>query len=51
MTLLIVYLLTALIISFLCSLMEAVLLSTPVTYLKIQAQNTNKGIKKLINPC
>lgn len=48
MTLLILYLLTALIVSFLCSIMEAVLLSTPLTYLKINADTKSKGIKRLI---
>lgn len=48
MTLLIVYLLLALVISFLCSILEAVLLSTPMTYLRINAQSTSTGIQKLI---
>lgn len=48
MTLLIIYLLIALIISFLCSIMEAVLLSTPMTFLKINENTTNPGLKKLI---
>ncbi len=48
MTLLITYLLLALTISFLCSLMEAVLLSTPMTYLKTQENSKSGGIKFLI---
>lgn len=48
MTLLIVYLLIALITSFLCSIMEAVLLSTPLTFTKINENTTNRGIKKLV---
>lgn len=47
MALLFTYLLLALTISFLCSLMEAVLLSTPVTYIKIQENTKNSGIRKL----
>lgn len=38
MTLLLVYLFTALIISFLCSILEAVLLSTPLSWLKAKAE-------------
>ncbi len=48
MTLLLIYLFTALIISFLCSIMEAVLLTTPLTYLKINENTNQKGIKKMI---
>lgn len=47
MLLLIIYLFIALGVSFLCSIMEAVLLSTPMTYLKINENSKNKGIKKL----
>lgn len=48
MLLLIVYLLIALLTSFICSLMEAVLLSTPVTFIKINEHTTQTGIRKLI---
>jgi CBS domain containing-hemolysin-like protein len=48
MTLLLIYLFLALITSFLCSIMEAVLLSTPITFLKIHQNSTNSGLKKLI---
>lgn len=48
MTLLIIYLLVAILISFLCSIMEAVLLSTPMTYLKVNQATKNKGLRKLI---
>lgn len=48
MTLLIAYLFLALTISFLCSLMEAVLLSTPMTYLRVQGKTKNKGIIRLV---
>ena len=39
MTLLFIYLAIALIVSFVCSIMEAVLLSTPLSYLKSKAEN------------
>lgn len=48
MALLIFYLLLALIVSFLCSIMEAVLLSTPISYLKIKEQKGSIHIKQLI---
>lgn len=48
MLLLITYLLLALVISFLCSIMEAVLLSTPVTYLKVNENTKKKGLIRLI---
>lgn len=48
MTLLFIYLFTALIISFLCSIMEAVLLSTPLSYLKAQAERGVKAAYKFI---
>lgn len=48
MFLLIFYLLLALLVSFLCSIMEAVLLSTPTTYVKVNQNTANKGIKKFI---
>src|SRR5690554_2807518 len=43
MTLLITYLFVALFTSFLCSIMEAVLLSTPISYLKSKIENGDKG--------
>jgi len=49
MVLLIVYLLIALFTSFICSLMEAVLLSTPVTFIKINENSKSVGVRKLIN--
>ncbi len=48
MTLLLVYLFTALIISFLCSIMEAVLLSTPVSYLKSKMARGDKGAEIMV---
>ena len=42
MFLLLVYLFTALIISFLCSIMEAVLLSTPQSFLMVKDESGNK---------
>jgi CBS domain containing-hemolysin-like protein len=50
MTLLLFYLFLALIISFICSIMEAVLLSTPYTFLKVIEKSGKKGalhLKKL----
>lgn len=47
MTLLIIFLFTALIVSFTCSLMESVLLSTPQTYVKTHLDSPHKGIRKL----
>ncbi|MEQ9413287.1 MAG: CNNM domain-containing protein [Cyclobacteriaceae bacterium] len=41
MTLLLVYLFIALIISFLCSIMEAVLLSVPISFLKAKKDDKN----------
>lgn len=46
MTLLFIYLFIALFVSFLCSIMEAVLLSTPISYLKAKAA---QGIKSAEN--
>lgn len=43
MVLLIIYLFTALFISFLCSIMESVLLSTPITFVRSKAENNDKG--------
>ncbi len=48
MSLLLIYLFTALIISFLCSVLEAVLLSTQVTYVKTKYPADNKIAKKFI---
>ena len=48
MTLLLVYLFTALIISFLCSLVEATLLSTPLSTLKAKAEEWDKKAIKFI---
>lgn len=48
MTLLLIYLFTALFISFLCSIMEAVLLSTPLSYLKTQAEMGNTSALGMI---
>lgn len=48
MLLLFLYLFLALIISFLCSIMEAVLLSTPVSYLKVREQNGSMAAVKMI---
>jgi CBS domain containing-hemolysin-like protein len=49
MGLLIVYLLLALVISFLCSIMEAVLLTTPASYLYVRKEQGSKTAGKLIN--
>jgi CBS domain containing-hemolysin-like protein len=49
MTLLLVYLFTALIISFLCSIMESVLLSTPVTFLKMKLEKGKAGAAIMIS--
>ena len=43
MGLLLIYLFIALITSFLCSLVESVLLSTPMSYLKSKVQNGDKN--------
>jgi len=48
MLLLIVYLLIALVTSFLCSIMEAVLLSLPLSYLKSKAEKEDKAVNKMI---
>ncbi len=48
MTLLLIYLFTALITSFLCSIMEAVLLSTPISYLKSRAEQGDGTAMKMI---
>lgn len=48
MTLLIVYLLIALIVSFICSIMEAVLLSTPISFLTVKSNNGHKYAARMI---
>jgi CBS domain containing-hemolysin-like protein len=47
MTLLIIYLLLALVISFLCSIVEAALLSTPMTFIKANEKSKSSGLKKI----
>lgn len=48
MTLLLTYLFLALITSFLCSIMESVLLSTPISYLKSKLQNGDTSAKSML---
>lgn len=48
MTLLFVYLFIALFVSFLCSIAEAVLLSTPLSYLRTQSTRGSKSAAKFI---
>jgi CBS domain containing-hemolysin-like protein len=48
MTLLLIYLFLALTISFLCSIMEAVLLSSPVSYLKMESIAVGPGIRHML---
>jgi len=48
MTLLLTYLFLALVISFLCSIMEAVLLSVPISYLKSRSANGDKSVDMMI---
>ena len=48
MTLLLFYLFLALIVSFLCSIMEAVLLSTTLSYLTVKEENGNSSAKIFI---
>jgi len=48
MTLLLVYLFLALITSFLCSVVEAVLLSTPISYLKSKFENGDKDAEIML---
>jgi CBS domain containing-hemolysin-like protein len=48
MALLFTYLFLALIISFLCSIMEAVLLSTPISYLKSKLKSGNTGAASML---
>jgi CBS domain containing-hemolysin-like protein len=47
MTLLLIYLFLALSISFLCSIVEAALLSTPMTFVKANAHSKNSGLIKI----
>lgn len=48
MALLFTYLFLALFTSFLCSIVEAVLLSTPISFLKVQVSAGDTGAKKLL---
>jgi CBS domain containing-hemolysin-like protein len=48
MTLLFVYLFVALFTSFICSIMEAVLLSTPLSYLRAKSERGSKSASKFI---
>ena len=48
MTLLLIYLFIALFTSFLCSVMEAVLLSIPVSYLKSKVENGDKSAEMML---
>lgn len=48
MTLLLIYLFLALLISFLCSIIEAVLLTTPISYLKVKEAEGKKQAKRMI---
>lgn len=48
MTLLFAYLILALLVSFLCSVMEAVLLTTPVSFLKVKENEGSKGASLMI---
>ena len=48
MTLLLIYLFIALFTSFLCSVMEAVLLSTPVSYLKSKVESGDKSAEMML---
>ncbi|MFA9188695.1 hemolysin family protein [Flavobacterium sp. FBOR7N2.3] len=48
MTLLLTYLFIALFTSFLCSIMEAVLLSTPLSYLKSRLENGDKSAETML---
>ncbi len=49
MTLLLIYLFIALFTSFLCSIMEAVLLSTPLSYLKSRIENGDRSAELLLS--
>lgn len=48
MTLLLIYLFVALFTSFICSVMEAVLLSTPISYLKSKLESGDKSAKSML---
>lgn len=48
MTLLLIYLFLALVVSFLCSVMEAVLLSVPLSYLKSKSEIGDKNAEAMI---
>ncbi len=48
MTLLFIYLFIALVVSFVCSIMEAVLLSTPLSFLKVKEEQGKSGAKYMI---
>jgi CBS domain containing-hemolysin-like protein len=48
MALLLFYLSLALVISFLCSILEAVLLSTPISYLKVKEESGHKAARHMI---
>ncbi|GGD30710.1 CNNM domain-containing protein [Flavobacterium orientale] len=49
MTLLLIYLFAALITSFICSIVEAVLLSTPLSYLKSRHENGDKDAETMLH--
>lgn len=49
MTLLLIYLSIVLVVSFLCSVMESVLLSTPLSYLKSEHERGNKSAKLMLD--
>ncbi|MEN5193148.1 CNNM domain-containing protein [Sphingobacterium faecium] len=48
MTLLLLYLFVALIVSFICSIMEAVLLSNPISYLKSRLENGDRSVETML---
>lgn len=48
MALLIFYLLLALVVSFICSMMESVLLSTPVSFLKVMENQKQRGARRML---
>lgn len=49
MTLLLIYLFVALIVSFICSIMETVLLSTPMSYIKSRQEMGDDAASKMIH--
>ena len=49
MTLLLIYLSIALFVSFLCSIMEAVLLSVPISFLKSKSEMGDKNADEMIS--